>query len=245
MPTKTGFSSLLNHVRFRSPGLIAAAACCLVVTLAFAGKPVPPPPPVNVTSIVHDKDTSGNNLFFQGDDLNHTSGATYTSTGNVKTAVGNPGGWGLDLYNQVARTVCLTFSRVDGAAPGVPNGCYSAIVEIYSHCHDLNGNEIGFLTIEVGAPQGNCTFGFDFNTGATKYKWEMGQSLQSSPTGGPTGLAIVTCNASSGTTCVSWTIAPNTGALNPTVANLYDYGHHGLEYLGQYYLTYRIDATNP
>jgi len=240
MPTKTNFSSLLRNLPLRSPGLIAAAACFLVITLAFAGKPVPPPPPVNVTSFIHDQDASGNNLLFQGDDVNHTSGAAYTN------AVGNPGGWTLNLYNQVARTVCLTFSRVDGAAPGVPNGCYSANVEIYSHCHDLSGNEIGFLTIGVGAPQGNCTFGFDFNPGRTKYKLEMGQSLQSSPAGGPTGLATVACNGADVTgACNSWTITPNTSALNPTVANLYDFGHHGLEYLGQYYLTYRIDVTNP
>ena len=222
-----------------------ATACCLLATLAFAGKPVHPPPPINVTTFVHDQDASGNNLLFQGDDVSHTSGATYTNTGNVTTGVGNPGGWGLNLYNQVARTVCLTFARVDGAAPGVPNGCYSANVEIYSHCHDLSGNEIGFLTIEVGAPQGNCTFGFDFNTGRAKYKLEMGQSLQSSPAGGPTGLASVTCNASNGSTCVSWTITPNTSALNPTIANLYYFGHKGLDYQGQYYLTYRIGATNP
>jgi len=244
MPTKTNLPSLLRHLPFRSPGLIAAAASCLVVTLAFAGKPVPPAR-INVTSTVYDKDTAGNPLSFEGDDLNGTQ-ATYTNTGNVTTGVGNPGGWGLNLYNQVARRVCLTFSRVDGAAPGVPNGCYSANVEIYSHCHDLSGNEIGFLTITPGAPQGNCLFGFDFNTGRTKYKWEMGQSLQTTPAGGPTGLAMVTCNSVDVTgACNSWTITPNTNAPLATVANLYDWGHHGLEYLGQYYLTFRIDATNP
>ena len=214
-------------------------------SVVFAAKPVPHPPPVNVTSIVHDRDTSGNPLAFAGDDLNGTQ-AIYTNTGNVTTGVGNPGGWGLNLDNQVSRRVCLTFSRVDGAAPGVPNGCYSENVEIYAHCHDLSGNEIGLLTIQVGSPQGNCLFGFDFNTGRIKYKWEMGQSLQTSPAGGPTGLAIVACNSVGVTgACNSWTIAPNTGAQYPTIANLYDWGHHGLEYLGQYYLTFLIDATNP
>jgi hypothetical protein len=199
-----------------------------------------------VTSIVHDQDTSGNSLVFQGDDVNHTSQATYTNTGNVVSKVGNPGGWGLDLYNQVARTVCLTFSTVDGSAPVVQNGCYSANVEIYSTCHDAQGGEIGFLTIQVGSPQANCLFGFDFTAGRTKYKMEMGQSLQSSPAGGPTGLAMVTCNASNGTACINWTIAPNTSALNPLTANLYSFGHSdSLQYLGQYHLSFRIDVTNP
>jgi hypothetical protein len=242
---KTDLNSLLDRFPFRPQRVLTAAACFLLAPLAFAGKPVQPPPRINVTSVVHDQDTSGTKLLFQGDDVNNNSQATYTNIGNVTTAVGNPGGWGLNLYNQVARTVCLTFTRVDGAAPSVSNGCYSANVEIYSHCHDLSGNEIGFLTIEVGVPQGNCTFGFDFNTGRAKYKLEMGQSLQSSPAGGPTGLASVTCNASNGSTCVSWIIAPNTSALNPTIANLYYFGHKGLEYIGQYYLTFRIDVTNP
>ena len=79
------------------------AAGYFLVTAAFAGKPVQPPPPISVTSFVHDQDASGNSLLFQGDDVNHTSGATYTNTGNVTTGVGNPGGWGLNLYNQVAR----------------------------------------------------------------------------------------------------------------------------------------------
>lgn len=221
------------------------AAGCLIATVAFAGKPVQPTP-VNVTSIVHDQDDSGNSLLFQGDDPNHNSQASYANAGNVTSTVGNPGGWGLDLFNQVTRTVCLTFSTVNGSAPVVKNGCYSANVEIYSRCYDSHGAEIGFLTIVVGTPQTNCLFAFDFTASRTKYKMAMGQSLQSSPAGGPTGLATVACNASSGSTCINWTITPNTSALNSLVANLYSFAQNGsLQYLGQYYLTYRIDATNP
>jgi hypothetical protein len=139
----------------------------------------------------------------------------------------------------------LSFSTVNGSKPVPPNGCYSANVEIYSHCHDLSNNEIGFLTIQVGTPATNCTFGFDFNPGRTKYKLEMGQSLPAG--GGATGLATVSCNAASSGACNSWTIVPNTNAPNATIANLYDYGGRAgsLVYIGQYYLTYRIDVTNP
>ena len=232
-------------------GLLAAGASApLAVAQNAAQKPPPPPATIPVSSIVHDQDTAvpPNQLLFRGDDPNGNFQATYTNTGNVTTWVGNPGGWRLNLYNQVARTVCLTFSTVDGSTPVVPDGCYSANVEIYSRCHDLSNNEIGFLTIQVGTPATNCTFGFDFYSPRTKYKLEMGQSLQSTPPSPNTGgWATVTCNSASGGACNSWTIVPNAGAANFTIANLYHFGtgKSGLAYIGQYYLTYRIDATNP
>jgi hypothetical protein len=228
-------------MNINSRNALIVSAIAIFCVSAYAGKPAPPPPPPATVTTVHDLDTSGSPLLFRGDDFNQNSQATYTNTGGVTTGAGV--GWSLTLYNQVSRTVCLTFSPVTGS-PVAPNGCYSDKVEIYSHCFDDHGTEIQIQTIAVGMSQSNCAFSFDFENGRSKYKMAMGQP--GLPTGGVTGLATVTCNASNGTVCNSWTIVPNLGTPNATIANLYFYGSHGLAYTGQqYYLTFRVDAVNP
>jgi hypothetical protein len=207
---------------------------------------------INVTSTVHDYDTASpvpNLLLMRSDGYNGSGQATYNTGGKcpsncLTTIVGTSGGWQLDLYNQSLRTVCLTFMTADGSTPVPANGCYSASIEIYSRCFDANGSEIGILTIAPGTSANHCDFALDFSTASrTKYKLAMGQPGLTSP---PTGLATVSCNSGSGGTCNSWTIVPNMIAANPTIANLYQYSTKGaLVFVGQYYNTFRIDATNP
>ena len=69
------------------------------------------------------------------------------------------------------------------------------------------------------------------------YGVEVSASLQSYP-----GLIKAATGG------VSWTIAPNMGAANATVADLYSYTggpRSPWVFIGQYYNTFRIDATNP
>lgn len=83
-----------------------------------------PPPTIDVTSIVHDQDNSGNSLTFQSDDFGAQGYASYTTTGGVTSVVGNAGGWTLDLFNQSLRTVHPTFTTADGSSPLPQNGYY-------------------------------------------------------------------------------------------------------------------------
>lgn len=80
----------------------------------------------------------------------------------------------------------------------------------------------------------------------------LSQTLQTLPNVAPaTGSLTVTCNSVSKSQCVNWTITPNTatGSSNPpTVADLFYYaksGKTGLQFVGQYYDTFRIDLTAP
>lgn len=228
-------------LRQRSSVLIFAAA--MGVGPLRAAKNTPPPT-ANVTSIVHDQDTSGNQLTFQSDDYGTSGGfASYTTTGGVSSVIGNGGGWTLNLFNQSLRTVHLTFTTADGSAPIPQNGYYWENVEIYSQCYDPSGNQINFLAITAGTTAIRCRFAFDFTDQGTKYKMAMGQFQLAGPAN---GVAMVTCNSSSNGSCNSWTIMPNTGAPLPTIANLYQFGRSGsLVFLGQYVLTFRVDVTLP
>lgn len=216
-------------------GLLAAATCFPV-----AGGQTSPP--INVTTIVYDHDATGNLLLTRSDnpsagEASYTTTATNRSGSNGATSyMWLNGGWRLYLGNQTARTVWLTLKS---QGINLPDGYYSANVELYSSCYDNSGSVVPFLDILPLAPSTNCILGVDFSTGGTKYKLEMGQ-----PFSGPaTGSATVTCNQTdtTGTACNWWTITPNS-----SVANLYQYTNKGgLLYIGAYHNTYLIDLRNP
>lgn len=214
--------------------LLAAPVCLPVV----AGQA---PPPINVTAIVYDRDAAGTLLLMRSD--NPSAGeATYITTATNRAGSNGVtnymwlnGGWRLYIGNQTARTIWLTLS---GQGISLPDGYYSANVEVYANCFDTSGTVVPFVDILPGAPNNNCVLGVDFSTGGTKYKLEMGQ-----PFSGPaTGSATVTCNQTdtTGTACNWWTITPFNSA-----ANLYKFATKGLSFIGPYHNTYRIDVRNP
>ena len=246
MQTQTAFFSLVGRAPHWLRRMLATSACCLVVTLAFAAKPVPPPTSSNVTTIVHDQDTAvpPSQLLLRSDDYNGVFQASYNDPSNYNSSMSLTfSGWNLSLFNQSLRTIWLTLSKPVGNSPsnlGL-DGYYSAHVEIYSRCYDINNQRLSVsnLTMQPGTSFNRCDLGVDFASGRTTYRLFM------SPTVPGTGWATVACNTADSTgACNSWTISPNTLAGNgnvPTVANLYKSG----TYIGSYYNTYRIDVTNP
>ena len=209
------------------------------------GKPSEPTA-IDVTSLVRDQDDSVpvNEYLLRSDGYNGLNQTTYTNTGGVTSTVGlSTGAWSLRLYSQTFRRIWLTLKTLDGSTPVAPSGYYSQYVEIYSACFDSGGNRVAFLAIPAGTSNNRCILGLDFGDGRTKYKLTMGQFTTPA-----SGWATVTCHTSSdpsGVPCTSWTISPNTIDANPTIANMYKFGHRGLEYIGQYYNTFRIDVTYP
>jgi hypothetical protein len=215
---------------------------------------------IPVTTIVHDENSAPNDLYFRSDDFaGGLFQATYVDSCNgnkscISTWVATtpPGGWRLNLYGQTARasnnrTVCITLSHPvppSGPSP-IPDGCYWQNIEVFSRCWNSNNQEILFPSIPPGTIQGRCSFNFDVGYNRSTYYLKMGPSIPSlgyDTTG--TGWATVSCNTVSGTTCNSWTVTPNMNAVSgnvPMVANLY----LGAQLLGQYYMTFRIDVTNP
>jgi len=105
----------------------------------------------------------------------------------------------------------------------VPDGFYWDSVEVFSTCYtvDSSGSLVatGLVAIAPGTSSNLCNFGADFATGGIQYQLRMG------PEKPGTGWATVSCNTlPPATACNSWTITPNTNAVNgnfPTVATLY------------------------
>jgi hypothetical protein len=204
---------------------------------------------INLTTTVYDFDSSGAPLSMRSDDYNGIGQATYTTingcgnTADLFSGINSAGIWHLDLYHQSIRTLWITPNdAINGSQPaGPPAGYYWQAVEAYSQCYDQNGNIVPFENLTNGSD--NCSLGVDFQPGSIKYKLVMSPHLPA--TGPATGLASVACNAVSNNQCVNWTITPNTGAANPTVADLFYYGKRGLVFVGQYYNMFRINSSNP
>ena len=214
---------------------------------------------INVTTTVYDSDTIGAQLLMRSDDYNEFDHATYTTIKGrgangpwVYSQITAEGQWFLSMNDQSGRSVWITPNQaIDGSQPAAPPAGYYAIQKAYSVCRDQDGNTMPFQNLVNGS--GNCSLTVNFFYGGILYKLLMrpGQ-LEGTfcPPGGcpATGLAEVTCNAVSNNQCVNWTITPNADAPQVGVANLYSYtGPRGSEwvFIGQYYNTYRIHATNP
>ena len=220
---------------------LAILVCILAAAPVRAGQK--PTNNTKVTSVVYDYDTAGQQLLTQSDHFNGSQQATYGAADwRVSSLVLTGSAWQLYLGNQSVRTIRLTMSNpVPGTTALAPlDGYYSANVEVYSQCFDQNNNQVAFSAVVTLSTR--CSFGVDFSSSGTKYKWVM------SPLKAGTGWATVTCNSVVNASCVNWTITPNSAAGESTyaVANLYRFAKNGsLVYVGQYYNTYRIDVTNP
>ena len=213
----------------------------------------------NVTTVMHDYDVAGTQLLTRSDDYNGSGQATYQTycpnsvTNCLQSILGPEGAWGLRLYNQTVRKVCLTPNdAINSSQPlGPPAECTWQNIEVYTKCFDATGNIVPFANILTSS--GNCGFGIDFYEPATSTKYKLVSipflPAATCPSGGcpATGSTTVVCNAvNSSSQCVNWSIAPNTSAPNAAVANLYKYGKAGaLVFVGQYYNTYRVDVSNP
>jgi hypothetical protein len=205
---------------------------------------------VNVTTIIHDTDSSGAPLLIRSDNYNGSDQATYSPSA-VATYIFSDGRYFLRLYGQSVRTLFITPNDpINGSQPtALPPDYYWQNVELAVACYDQNLNLVPFGNIVTSS--GNCEMILDFGYNGTEYKLALGPT-GSLPAPGPNaGLVSVTCNSVVSGKCVNWTITPNTtaSAINPpTVANLFVYTNNHktpLALVGQYYETFRIDVTNP
>jgi hypothetical protein len=193
------------------------------------------PTTVPVITTIYDADAAGNLLPTRSDDYNGAGFATYATLGKLTSHVASDGGWQLYLGSQTARTIYLAL-----ASQGIPipDGKYSADVEVYSGCFDENNAQVSFLGMTTGDSNGNCSFGLDVTSARTKYKLAMG------PKDAGTGRATVTCDAAANGKCTSWTIVPNLASANAGVANLYHYSNRGGLILdGAHHNSYSVVVT--
>ena len=176
------------------------------------------PVAVGVITTVYDADALNVPLLTESDDYNGSGFATYSPIGGVHNSltsdVSADGGWKLYIGNQTLRKLHLLL-----ADAGLPfaNGYYYSSVEMGSRCFDQAGTQLNIQLLAPGAAYDNCSLIVDFDIGAkhaTTYKLAMG------PTFANTGRAAISCNATDGTYCTSWTIVPNDTVSNARVAIL-------------------------
>ena len=212
----------------------------------------------NVTTTVYDTDTAANQLLLRSDGSNSSSCGencgVYSAALNpgVQSYIGPSGAWNLGLYNQSVRTLYVTPDVPYGTQPAGPlPGYYWQNVQTYSLCYDQFANPLPLPSVLTYS--NNCSMAVDFNAGGTHYKLVASPVLPAAacPAGGcpATGTATVVCNTVSGGQCINWGITPNTSNNSPAVANLYFYSGKGnqtiLNFVGQYYNSFRIGVTNP
>lgn len=192
---------------------------------------------INVTTTIYDYN-GATQLLMRSDDYNGAGSAIYASyidtSGNLALYLGSP------------RALYITPDEPVGSQPSAPpRAYYNYAVQAHSQCYDQHLNQVPFPSLVNGS--GNCQVGVEFHYNGLVYKLAMGPNVDS---GGPaTGLATVVCNGVSNNQCVNWTVAPNTAAASPNVANLYYYNtshaSSGWVFVGQYYQSFLIHVTNP
>lgn len=251
------------------PLVIATAAVLMLATgfmsprIPATAKAAPGPKPataINVTSTIFNTDLNGTALLTQSDNYNGVGQASYTTikgsraAGNFVTSeITVDGQWKLALSAQAGRTVYITPNvPVDGLQPSaVPPAGYYVIQKAYSNCRDAAGTIIPYPNLISGGNDCSMAINFFYNDILYKLLMRPGALEDTTcPTGGcpATGLAKVTCNTVTSGKCTNWTLEPNAAAANVGVVNLYSYtgGSSGpWVFIGQYYNTFRVKASNP
>jgi hypothetical protein len=174
---------------------------------------------------------------------------------------GTTGDWELDSSTPSGgtRKVYLDFSRPvagsgpnGGAAVAIPSGLYR--FHMISKCH-LDG--YSYLTIALGQTVQCPLLVSQLTVGTHVYRLLMNPGATSTGDSWPeTNYTNVTCNSTAAGACASWTLTPSGTAPDGSVANvavLFEVvtstvkGKTTTTYakLGNFYISYRIDITNP
>jgi hypothetical protein len=200
-----------------------------------------------VTSIVFDTDgnTPSNALQFQSEDFN-TNGPGYAiyraGDAGAISQIDSSGAvdWNLDLRNSGRGFYLTVITPGGGIVPGLPGGPMFYAGRAISRCFNPSGGTMTYSWFAVVGADPNCAMRVNFTYGSTDY------TLVMSPGYPGTGLAEVYCNATSGGSCVDWSLVPNPNVTNAYVANLYSIGRGGAErFIAACKLTFRIHVTYP
>ena len=229
---------------------LAAFLLCLT-SLAIGrnaqGGRTPPDAPVTSTLETSGAITSSTNYRIQGDGL----GSYFNGVSSVSSILqGTSGDWVLDTTSSNTRTVLL-----DLRDP-VPNSgaqqifAYANVpMRIIVKCHEaITG---GFPAMKLNQTL-SCPTGIGFTYAGTDYGLGMHSGPNSDVDYAETNNPQVTCTAVSSTTkqCNAWTIAPIHQAAGGTVENIARLtkagnGKNGTANLGDFYVTFLFNVTNP
>jgi hypothetical protein len=204
----------------------------------------PPDTPVTSTLETTGEITSSTNYRIQGDGL----GSYFNGVSSVSSILqGSSGDWVLDTTGSTTRTVLI-----DLRAP-VPNSGAQQIfayenlpARIIVKCHEAIPSSFPAMKLNQTL---SCPTGIAFTYAGTQYGLIMSSGPNSDVDYAETNNPQVTCTAVSSTTnqCVAWTITPiqQAGGTVENIARLRKPLRGGYANLGDFYLTFQFNVTNP
>jgi hypothetical protein len=187
---------------------------------------------------------SSTNYRIQGDGL----GSYFNGASSVSSILQSPSGdWVLDTTSSKTRTVLI-----DLRAP-VPNSQAQQIfayenlpVRIIVKCHEAIAGSFPAMKLNQTL---SCPTGIALVYAGTQYGLIMSSGPNSDVDYAETNNPQVTCTAVNSTTnqCIAWTIAPiqQAGGSVENIARLRKPVRGGYANLGDFYLTFRFNVTNP
>ncbi len=232
-------------IRTRSGWLVTMMGVLAGVISSVSANGGPPAPITSsVTSTVFDTDSSSTAVQLQSDGLPGSGSAVYTAADGVLSQIDSSGAidWNLDLRNSTRGFYLTLTTPSGGAVPGLPVGpTFYPSGRIVSRCFTPAGGTTAYSWFNVSASgDPNCAMRVNFTSGSTSY------TLVMSPLYSGTGLALVSCNAFSASSCVDWSVIPNPSGANAGVANLYSIARNGSEkFVAACRLTFRMHVTYP
>ncbi len=212
--------------------------------LAQGGKSAPDVP---VTSILNDTGvvTAGTNYQIQSDGL----GSYFNGVASVSSILqGSSGDWVLDTTSSSTQTIHIDLREPipnSGAAP--PFAWELLPARIISKCHEALAGSFPAMALNQTL---SCPTAISFQYGGNSYGLMMASGPNSDITYGETNNPLVTCTSMIGSNqCNNWTVLP-IQQPDGTIKNIARLrkalkGNNNFAFLGDYYLSFSIEVTNP
>ena len=228
--------------------LVTLAALLLCLTSLDIGRNAqggrtPPDAPVTSTLETTGAITSSTNYRFQGDGL----GSYFNSVSSVSSILqGSSGDWVLDTTSSKTRTMLIDLRAVVQNSGAQQIFAYENLpARIIVKCHEATPGSFPEMKLNQTL---SCPTGIGFTYAGTQYGLIMSSGPNSDVDYAETNNPQVTCTAVSSTTnqCVAWTIAPiQVGTTVENIARLRKPLRGGYADLGDFYLTFQFNVTNP
>ena len=226
---------------------VAIVSVCVIGGMTLVAQGGRTQPDVSVTSTLNITGdiVSKTNYRVEGDS---GSGIYDNGVSSVSSILqGSSGDWVLDSTTSKTRTVL-----VDLRAP-VPNSgaklifAYESLpTRVIVKCHEAITGSFPAMKLNQTL---SCPTGISFTYAGTQYGLIMSSGPNSDVDYVETNNLQVTCTAASSTTdlCIGWTITPiqQAGGTVENIARLRQPLKGGYANLGDFYLTFRFNVTNP
>lgn len=204
-------------------------------------------PNVPVTSILNDTGvvTAGTNYQIQGDGL----GSYFNGVASVSSILQSPSGdWVLDTTASSTQTILIDLRQPvpnSGAAP--PFAWELLPARIISKCHEALTGSFPAMALNQSL---SCPTAVSFQYGGNSYGLMMASGPNSDINYAETNNPLVTCTSVNGSKqCDKWAILPiqQPDGTIKSIARLRKplKGNNNFAFLGDYYLSFSIEVTNP